>query len=176
MRTPVPIRRLVPADAVAYRQLMLQAYEQHPDAFTSSASERAAVPMSWWESRVQEDPRAGNVVFGAFRESRIIGVAGISFEKRERTKHKATLFGMYVPTEFRHRGVGRALVLAVLDYARQRRGVMVVQLTVTDGNAGAQALYEQCGFIPFGLEPLAVAVGAAFVSKVHMWRKICGQA
>jgi hypothetical protein len=47
---------------------------------------------------------------------------------------------------------------------------------VTDGNAEAQALYERCGFIPFGLEPLAVAVGAAFVSKVHMWRKISGQA
>jgi RimJ/RimL family protein N-acetyltransferase len=57
----------------------------------------------------------------------------------------------------------------VLAQARERAGVRLVQLTVTDGNTAAQALYERCGFIRFGLEPLAVAVGAQFVSKVHMW-------
>ncbi len=98
-----------------------------------------------------------------------MGVAGLSFETREKANHKATLFGMYVPSEFRHRGVGRELVLAALEHAKGRRRVKVVQLTVTDGNAAAQALYEHCGFVQFGLEPFAVAVGEQFVSKVHMW-------
>jgi len=163
------IRRLTPSDAIPYRHLMLEAYERHPDAFTSSVSERAARPMSWWEARL--DPRADavEVVFGALHERRLAGVAGLSFEKREKARHKAKLFGMYVPTEFRHRGLGRQLVLAALAYARSRTGVKVVQLTVTHGNIGARALYEHCGFIQFGLEPFAVAVGEEFVSKVHMW-------
>jgi hypothetical protein len=31
------------------------------------------------------------------------------------------------------------------------------------------ALYQRKGFVPFGLEPYAVAVGTGFVAKVHMW-------
>jgi ribosomal protein S18 acetylase RimI-like enzyme len=76
---------------------------------------------------------------------------------------------MYVPTRHRAAGIGRRLVDAALERARERSGVRVVQLTVTDGNAAAQALYERCGFVAFGIEPFAVAVGTQFVSKVHMW-------
>jgi ribosomal protein S18 acetylase RimI-like enzyme len=163
------IRRLVPRDAVEYRQLMLEAYERHPDAFTSSVSERAALPACWWEARLDDAPVAVDVVLGAFDDHRMVGAAGISFEKREKAKHKATLFGMYVPSQFRHRGIGHSLVRAVLAHARTRSGVLLVQLTVTQGNADAVSLYERCGFIPFGLEPLAVAVGSEFVAKIHMW-------
>ena len=48
-------------------------------------------------------------------------------------------------------------------------GLKVVQLTVTEGNAAAQTLYEHCGFVSFGVEPFAVALGSIFLSKVHMW-------
>ena len=41
-----------------YRALMLEGYERHPDAFTSSAAERAAFPMAWWESRLDVSPLA----------------------------------------------------------------------------------------------------------------------
>jgi len=76
---------------------------------------------------------------------------------------------MYVPANLRRGGVGKSLVLAVLEHARKRPGVRLVQLTVTQGNAPAQALYEKCGFVPFGVEPLAISLGPDFVSKVHMW-------
>jgi RimJ/RimL family protein N-acetyltransferase len=165
----VTIRRLMPEDVLDYRDLMLEAYARHPDAFTSTASERAALPMSWWQSRLDAAPLASEVVFGAFEHNRVIGVAGLSFATREKISHKATLFGMYVPPAFRQQGVGRELVLATLEHARTRPGVVLVQLTVTQGNAGARALYERCGFVPFGVEPLAVSVGPDLVSKVHMW-------
>mgnify|MGYP006177510213 CR=1 FL=1 len=42
---------------------MLQAYALHPQAFTSSVRERAAMPLSWWESRLSSKL---DVVFGAF--------------------------------------------------------------------------------------------------------------
>jgi hypothetical protein len=40
---------LQPPDAAAYRLLMLQAYEGAADAFTSTAQERTAEPLSLWE-------------------------------------------------------------------------------------------------------------------------------
>ena len=163
------IRRLIPADAADYRSLMLVAYERHPDAFTSSAAEREALPLSWWEGRLAEVSDADELVFGAFDANRLVGVAGLSFAARMKERHKAKLFGMYVMQECRRHGAGRVLVDAVLQEARARPGVRIVQLTVTDGNAAAQVLYERCGFVSFGVEPFAVAVGDRYVAKVHMW-------
>jgi ribosomal protein S18 acetylase RimI-like enzyme len=44
--------------------------------------------------------------------------------------------------------------------------------TVTESNTAAVALYESCGFLRFGAEPLAVAVGSDYVTKLHMWQMI----
>src|SRR5437773_5459193 len=162
------IRRLVPTEASRYRALMLEAYESHPDAFTSSVAERAAFPLSWWESRLAAGHEPSEMVFGAFQDSELAGAAGLSFESREKIRHKGTLFGMYVPPRFRGLGLGRQLVVAALECARSREGIKIVQLTVTQGNASAEALYRSCGFVQFGVEPFAVAVGSGYVSQVHM--------
>lgn len=170
------VRRLHPGDAHAYRALMLDGYARHPDAFTSTVAERAALPFSWWQARLRDGTDAPEIVLGAFDDDRLAGAAGLSFETRERARHKGTLFGMVVAEAARRRGYGRALVLAALDAARARPGVRVVQLTVTDGNAGARALYEACGFAAFGVEPYAVAVQGRFLAKVHMWCPLGGLA
>lgn len=168
------IRRLAPDDVPAYRALMLDAYARHPDAFTSTAQERASLPLAWWEARVAHDPNAMEVVLGAIEDDRIAGVAGLSFETRTKTRHKATLFGMYVPQAFRERGIGAALVHAALDHARSRPHVRLVQLTVSEGNHAARALYERCGFVAYGTEPCAMAMDGRFVAKVHMWCDLRG--
>lgn len=166
---PMPIRRLSPADAPAYRAVMLEAYERHPDAFTSSATERAVLPLSWWEARLGAAEPPTDIVLGAFQEELLAGVVGLSFESRQKARHKATLFGVYVPLQFRNHGLGGRLVEAALAQAKRRADVKLVQLTVTQGNDAALRIYEKRGFVEFGLEPLAVAVGTAFVTKVHMW-------
>lgn len=148
---------------------MLDAYARHPDAFTSSVDERAALPVAWWEKRLGAEDADSSTVFAAFDGDRMVGVAGLSFESRSKARHKASLFGMYVPPAFRGCGIGRALVAIVLEHARARPGVTLVQLTVTDGNTAARALYERFGFVAFGLEPFAVAIDGGYVSKVHMW-------
>jgi len=163
------IRRLTPADAAAYRALMLEAYARHPDAFTSTASERAALPLGWWQARLDPSTQAEQIVLGAFDDDSLVGAAGLLFETREKSRHKSTLFGMYVASGARQSGHGRGLVDGLLHEAAAREGVKLVQLTVTEGNVAAQTLYESCGFRPFGVEPFAVALGPRFLSKVHMW-------
>jgi ribosomal protein S18 acetylase RimI-like enzyme len=148
---------------------MLEAYSLHPDAFTSSAAERAKLPLEWWERRLSADEKAKDLVLGAFIKGMLSGVVGLAFEEREKTRHKASLFGMYVPSRHRNKGLGSLLVRAALSHAQSRPGVRVVQLTVTAGNVAAQSLYERHGFVPFGFEPFAVLVASSFVAKVHMW-------
>lgn len=162
------IVRLLPHHAPAYRALMLDAYARHPEAFTSSAEERAALPLAWWQARLAPGPDAAEAVWAGVAGDTIQGVAGLSFERREKVRHKATLFGMYVRPEQRAQGLGRQLVDAVLAHARACPHIALVQLTVSEGNAGAIALYRAAGFEAWGCEPLAVRVGEGFVRKQHM--------
>jgi ribosomal protein S18 acetylase RimI-like enzyme len=148
---------------------MLEAYAQHPDAFTSSVDERAKLPLTWWQQRLAPGEMSKEVVFGCIEGGKLSGVAGISFDSRLKARHKATLFGMYVPATCRKMGFGSELVRCALAHAQARPGVLLVQLSVTAGNAAAQSLYERHGFVPFGLEPLAVAVDCGHVAKLHMW-------
>jgi ribosomal protein S18 acetylase RimI-like enzyme len=161
------ITRLTADDAPRYRALMLNAYAVAADAFTSTPEERAAEPMSWWVRRIA-DPQGLSVAFGAFDDGALVGTASIEFAAKPKTRHKAHLIGMFVDEAARHRGAGRSLVRAVLAEAASRPGVLVVTLTVTEGNLPAIALYESIGFKTFGVEPMAIATPGGFRSKVHM--------
>lgn len=163
------VQRLNARHAQAYRALMLEAYELHPQAFTSSVRERAQMPLTWWEERLSSPL---DVLLGAFDGEQLVGIVGLAFEVREKARHKATLFGMYVSGKARQRGLGYQLVQAVLAEARTHHGLRLVQLTVTAGNDAAFALYQRCGFVQFGLEPFAVRVGEDYFDKIHLWREI----
>ncbi|WP_434653555.1 GNAT family N-acetyltransferase [Pseudomonas sp. R3-56] len=163
------IRRLKVADVQGYRELMLQAYELHPEAFTSSASERATLPINWWESRLSSRL---DVILGAFVEDELVGIVGLSLEPRLKARHKATLFGMYVAATHRQGGLGQQLVQAALDEARRHAFLRLVQLTVTAGNDPAVKLYQRSGFVLYGLEPMAIRVGDEYFDKIHMWLEL----
>lgn len=164
--------RLEPKHATQYRALMLDAYGKHPDAFTSSVSERSGLPISWWEDRLTGGVAPKEVVFGCFVDESLAGVVGLAFDGREKARHKATLFGMYVSPQYRSLGLASQLMRRALEFASSRPSLTMVQLTVTAGNGAAQRLYERHGFVQFGLEPYAVSVGEDFVSKSHMWRRL----
>ena len=161
------IRLLLRSDAPAYRTLMLQAYDQSGDAFTTTGDERRGVALSWWEDRIAH-PKGSSAAFGAWVGATLVGTAAVEYETKVRTRHKATLLGMYVEPSQRGRGLGKQLVTAVLEHARRRPGTAIVGLTLTDGNAAARRLYESCGFTAWGVEPFAIVHEGAARAKVHM--------
>lgn len=150
---------------------MLHAYEHAADAFTSTAEERAAEPLSWWEKRIA-DPQGLKVALGVHDEGKLIGTVALEFSAKPKTRHKVLLIGMYVVPSGRSLGAGRALVDAAIDLARSRPGVTVMGLTVTEGNAPAIRLYKACGFQEFGTEPMAMLTSSGYRGKVHMWRAV----
>lgn len=164
------IERLTRSSTAQYRDLILQAHAHEIDAFISTLAERTLLPTEWWETRIV-DTHGSSITFGAFAEDILIGSAGIRFEARERERHKATLFGMYVLPQHRGGGVGRGLVQAVLDCAKEHEHIAVIQLALIEGNLSAQRLYESCGFGTFAVEPMALRMGTSYRSLVHMWRQ-----
>ncbi|NHZ61289.1 GNAT family N-acetyltransferase [Massilia genomosp. 1] len=165
--------RLNPTHACAYRAITLEALALHPDAYTSSAAERATRPASWWEARLNPDPASNEIVLGAFDDGgALAGTAGLSFEAREKGRHKVTLFGMYITPRCRRAGLGAQLLNAALDVAASRPHAKIIQLTVTEENAAARSLYQRLGFAVFGVEPYAIALDGRYLAKVHMWRAL----
>lgn len=65
IQTTMHIAPLTPEHAMAYKALMLHAYEQAADSFTSTPQERALQSDSWWLNRIA-DPAGLSVVWGAF--------------------------------------------------------------------------------------------------------------
>ena len=161
------IRPLLARDAPQYRLLMLQAYELAADAFTSTAAERAQEPTSFWVKRI-EDPTGLSAAFGAFDGDALVGTVALEFAAKPKTRHKALVIGMYVVPEARGTGAARSLLAEALAFARQRPGIRLVTLTVTEGNEPAIRLYRQAGFQAWGVEPEAILTPGGFKGKVHM--------
>ena len=113
------IRALTEDDAGDFRRLRLRALKEHPDAFGSSYEEESALSLETVAARMRrtaESPHA--FTLGAYREGELVGMVGFYREQREKMRHKATIWGMYVPSEEQGKGIGRAL----LTEAVERRG------------------------------------------------------
>jgi len=133
-----------PDDWESYRDLRLEGLRDAPDAFWFTYADEAAYEEADWRQRIE-----GAWLVQARDKEGVLGSAGLGSHWEPERATVATLFGMYVARRARGRGVGEALVSAVLEEAR-RRGKSVVVLEVTSGNTAARALYERCGFVATG--------------------------
>jgi ribosomal protein S18 acetylase RimI-like enzyme len=172
MQTTVQV--LKPEHAREYRALMLEAYAQSPDAFTSTPEERAAEPEAYWTRRIA-DGSGHSVAFGAYVEEKLVGTAALEFSAKPKTKHKVLLIGMYVSPKARGRGLGKQLIQAAIHFVQARAGTTVITLTVTQGNESAINLYRAAGFAEFGTEPMAILTPSGYKAKVHMWLQVQGE-
>ena len=172
-RPEATIRRLGANDVEAYRAFRLQAIRATPLAFTSSFEEESSRPLSVMIERLIAPGRPDDAVFGAFDDAgKLIGIAGLAVAQRPQERHGATLYGMAVAPHHARRGIGRALVMRVLEHAASVRGLLQVQLRVSEGNVAAEQLYRECGFEEWGREPRAVMVHRTAVTKIHMVRML----
>lgn len=160
------MRPLAAADVDAYRALRLQGLRDHPHAFGADGDEEARWPTDAWVARLQR-----RSTFGAFIDRALVGTAALAVEPGRKQAHRGSLVGMYVAPQARGAGVGRALVMAVLDLARGH--VETVELSVAIANAPAIALYLACGFRPYAIDADAIRVNGVPVDDVLM-RRVLG--
>lgn len=83
--------------------------------------------------------------------------------------HVRQIQGLVVDDEARGRGVGRALVRAAIEKARER-GARRLTLRVLGHNAPARALYESEGFVVEGVQPEEFLLEGKYVDDVAMGR------
>ena len=160
------VRRLGPEDAPAVHTLRREALESNPYAFGSSPEEdRFRTLAAVVEALGPTDDRA---VFGAFADGRLVGMVGILRQPRLKSRHVAFVWGMFVAPAARGRGTGRGLLDAVVAHARAWRGVVKVELGVTEAASSARRLYTTAGFRAWGRESRALCWQGRYVDQTFM--------
>ncbi|MBL8708042.1 MAG: GNAT family N-acetyltransferase [Rhodospirillaceae bacterium] len=162
----VLVRRLVAPDAATFRAIRLEALRLEPAAFCASHDVEAAAPLEMFAERLER-----NAVFGAFDDGSILGLAGFLIADAATPQRRGVLWGMYVRSGAQKRGIGSALVAAVIDHARTV--VDTLTLGVVKENVAAQQLYERHGFRETGLDRRVLPDGRA-ITEVLMALRIQG--
>src|SRR5258708_4809716 len=140
---PIEIRRLAhenEADVAHFRDIRLEALRANPEAFGSTFETENAQPLRWFSNWL------GNAtVLGAFSDMTLVAMAGFAIQQGQKSAHKGLLWGMYVRPGARGTGVGRRLIEAILDVARQR--VELTPLTLVRENEQARRVYARLGVL-----------------------------
>ncbi|ACP27432.1 putative acyl-CoA N-acyltransferase, GNAT family protein [Sinorhizobium fredii NGR234] len=98
----------------------------------------------WLEGLTEND-----LIIVAELEGRIVGLAGLHRHKGRR-QHAADL-GMSVHDDYRRRGIGKALLEALIETADRWLGISRLELTVFTDNEAAIGLYRNAGFVTEGI-------------------------
>jgi GNAT superfamily N-acetyltransferase len=146
------IRTFTNSEWQLYRDLRLRALLDSPDAFGSTHAGSVEYPDRKWQKRLAGVNPHFDLPLLAEVEGQAVGLAWGRSEAGDEIT--ATLNQMWTAPEVRGQGIGRQLLITVIDWSRDN-GFQQLLLEVTQGNNAARLFYESAGFTPTGqLEPL----------------------
>jgi ribosomal protein S18 acetylase RimI-like enzyme len=160
------LRLLTPEDAAEVWQLRLEALASEPSAFGMSVEEHHTMGVEGIAARLVNDP-ANRFVVGAFEDQELVGTAGFARQTGLKERHKGTVWGVFVSSRMRGRGVGRTVLETVLERARECPGIEQMVLQVNTQSV-AKRLYESLGFRSFGTELRSLKIGDRYVDEDYM--------
>jgi putative acetyltransferase len=136
------LRRPRPEDARAQAELMGHPGVQPSLLQTPYTSEQV------WQERWSKAPdtNSGELSLLAFDGERLVGSAGLHPVGPQVRRRHAMMLGIGVHPDAHGRGVGSALMDALMRQADDWLGVLRIELTVFADNAPAIRLYERFGF------------------------------
>ena len=172
------IRQLSEKDWKEYWRLRLIALKNHPEAFGASYEEYANQTDEYLYDRFANSylsPAEESVIFGAFDDSRLVGVMGIVREKNRKQRHKATVWGVYVEDSYRGQGVAQQLMSEVIHVGEKWDGVLQLMLSAEKNNLSAVKLYTSFGFEEYGVEPRFSLIDGVFYDEMYMIKYLSGK-
>ena len=151
------------------KELRLEALRNEPIAFASSYAEELAFPDDIWRTRLETaDRRELNLTYFAEIEGELLGMAGANWQAREKLRHVATVYGVYVSPAWRGQGIAEQLMRRLLAELRRVNGIEKASLTVNAESLAALRLYERLGFERVGLARSELKVAGVYYDLLLM--------
>jgi RimJ/RimL family protein N-acetyltransferase len=166
----VTIRPAQETDALAYRDLRLEALHDHPEAFSSDYAVNQARPMAFWTERLRSLGSDSTIYFAIYQNS-LVGTCGIYRGDSPKIQHSATIVGVYVQPAWRGLQIAEGLVAACLEWAHLQE-IKIVKLAVVSTNTAAIRCYDSCGFKVYGIEPQAIYSNGIMYDELLMVRSL----
>ena len=120
-----------------------------------------------------EHPPEGLYRLVAEVDGRVVGASSLRRGHSPRVQHVADC-GMSVHPDYWNRGVGSALMAAIVDLADNWLGLKRIELEVYTDNAAAIHLYEKFGFVVEGTKREYAFRGGEYVDT-HVMARVRGQ-
>jgi putative acetyltransferase len=146
--TSLTIRRATTGDAAAIARVFAD-----PDTYPGTL--QLPYPSeAGWRARLESHLGPGHHghVLVAEREQQLVGMAGLHPVGPMVRRRHAMHLGMAVARPAQGQGVGKAVLVALLELADNWLGVLRLELTVFADNVPAIGLYERMGFEREGLQ------------------------
>ena len=159
-------------NAREFWELRFEALRVAEEAFGASYQEEMEKSRELRISRFNKEyinDIMGNFILGAFDDdNKLIGTIGLHRETRIKLRHKATIWGMYVSSQYRKRSVGKLLITEAINLAKSMGGLEQLNLAVVSSNINAINLYKTVGFMTYGKEKNAIKLGNKYFDEDYM--------
>jgi RimJ/RimL family protein N-acetyltransferase len=169
-RGVVSLRLSIESDLMDFRELRLEALRNNPASFGSDYDTVKANPLQFWISRLYAGSEDGALYFAVHGKD-LIGLCGIQLGTSPKTRHGATIWGVYVKLPWQGLHIARSLIENCLEWGKTH-GVKVAKLAVVADNASAIRCYEGVGFTVYGRDPQAICNAGVFYDELLMFRLI----
>jgi RimJ/RimL family protein N-acetyltransferase len=147
-REKIVVRSVLPEDTRSFHELSAEIVREREYMITLPEELLFTEEQEHqWLGQHHDSPRA--IFLLAFAPSMLVGYLHFACEERRRRAHSGT-FGMAVRKEWREKGVGRALLQTLLEWARDNPDVEKVWLEVFATNSRGIHLYQSLGFVEEG--------------------------
>lgn len=157
---------LTVGDIDRYIPLRWMMLETEPHAFGSHPDSDGALDARVLRSRFESGHSL--IVGVASATGELIATAGLFREPNPKALHRAHVVAVYVHPAHRGMGLGRAVVSAAIDRAREWPETERVCISVSEEADAARALYESLGFVAWGREPACMKLGDRLYDEIHM--------
>lgn len=114
------------------------------------------------EAAMLNSVKAPSVFLLAEGKGQILGNVSLSADNRVRMRHRGQI-AISVRRDAWGKGIGSALMQAIIDYARNFPELEILNLEVRQDNARAIHLYEKFGFVKVGVDPALMKIDGKYI-------------
>jgi putative acetyltransferase len=125
----------------------------------------------WLKGRLEEIKNKKTVYLLAFSGDELVGATEIHL--RDKTEKHIGVLGITVAQNFRGQSIGKTLMgLIIKEAVKELSGLKMITLEVYSANEIAKSLYQNMGFVNYGILPKGITRNNKFEDAVLMYKEI----